>query len=426
MANGDGSIIAKGRGVWEVQVSFGRNPVTGRYERATRTVHGTKKDAVKVRDELRRQHDSGVKVDGAKMLFKDLASAWLAARRVSGAVGNDTVRGNERILEHLCMTFGGRRICDITPAAVEGYYAALKTGEASISGKPLSGSRILQYHRCFRQVMQRAVEHDYLVRNPCDRAAKPSVGRSDRRSLCAGDGYRLKCVIDDEFDRACAEYADKERAALISGRTDTRRYSRGLAEISCVILVRIALATGMRRGEIIALTWQDVDLKRGELKITRSRTSRGEIKEPKTAAGTRCIAIDAHTVGMLSTWKAFEMDALRNIGVEAEIAIMPVCCSGTGDYLDANHLGRWWRRWREDNGFSGLKLHELRHTQATQLLGHGVDIKTVQARLGHAKASITLDMYSHALPENDRKAADLFETILDAEAGKVVEIKAAS
>lgn len=72
---------------------------------------------------------------------------------------------------------------------------------------------------------------------------------------------------------------------------------------------------------------------------------------------------------------------------------------------------------RKDNDFASLKFHELRHTQATQLLANGVDVKTVQTRLGHANASITLNWYAHSVPENDRRAAqiigDLFGKIED-------------
>ena len=71
-----------------------------------------------------------------------------------------------------------------------------------------------------------------------------------------------------------------------------------------------------------------------------------------------------------------------------------------------------WRAWRKEHGFEGLKFHELRHTRATQLLANGVDVKTVQTRLGHTSASITLGWYAHAIPEKDHEAADLLGAIL--------------
>ena len=78
-----------------------------------------------------------------------------------------------------------------------------------------------------------------------------------------------------------------------------------------------------------------------------------------------------------------------------------------GGWFDLHNFETWWRRFRKENGFEGLKFHELRHTQATQLLAQGVDVKTVQTRMGHSNASLTLNWYAHAMPQNDRKAADM-------------------
>ncbi|MEG0015188.1 MAG: tyrosine-type recombinase/integrase [Gordonibacter sp.] len=85
------------------------------------------------------------------------------------------------------------------------------------------------------------------------------------------------------------------------------------------------------------------------------------------------------------------------------------------------------RLWRTERGFEGLKFHELRHTQATHLLASGVDVKTVQERLGHASAMMTLDQNSHAIPENDRKAADLIGELflMRSKATPIVEVKTA-
>ena len=75
--------------------------------------------------------------------------------------------------------------------------------------------------------------------------------------------------------------------------------------------------------------------------------------------------------------------------------------------MNLSNFERWWREFRKEAGFEGLRFHELRHTQATQLLANGVDLKTVQDRMGHANGAITLNWYAHAVPENDEKAAQL-------------------
>ena len=183
-----------------------------------------------------------------------------------------------------------------------------------------------------------------------------------------------------------------------------------LSAIGNVIAVRIGLATGMRRGEILALTWDHIDLDGAMIQVEKSITVYGEVKDPKSEAGKRALNIDADTVEHLRTWKAFQASELDKICIE-QTDTTPVCRSDKGEYVNPTNFSRWWRGFAESSGFAGLKFHELRHTQASQLIANGVDIKTVQGRLGHASASLTMNQYAHALPENDRKAAELIGTL---------------
>ena len=112
------------------------------------------------------------------------------------------------------------------------------------------------------------------------------------------------------------------------------------------------------------------------------------------------IAIDPITVESLRTWKQFQADALAILELK-QSKDTPVCCSDKGGFLNPTNYSRWWRAFAEAHGFKGLKLHELRHTQATQLVANGVDMKTVQYRLGHSSATLTMNLYAQALPEND-------------------------
>ena len=108
----------------------------------------------------------------------------------------------------------------------------------------------------------------------------------------------------------------------------------------------------------------------------------------------------------------------------------PVCCSDKPECLRLTNFSRWWRSFFADNGFCGLKFHELRHTQATQLIANGVDIKTVQNRLGHASPTLTMTFYAHALPENNQRAAaligSLFSQAAQADGEENKQLRAAS
>ena len=132
----------------------------------------------------------------------------------------------------------------------------------------------------------------------------------------------------------------------------------------------------------------------------------------------RSLFVDQDTLAHLAMWKKFQANALARIGMKedgvpllAQTDATPVCCTDTGSWLDPANLGRWWNRYRKEIGLPDFRMYELRHTQATMLLGNGVDVKTVQTRLGHSTSALTLDQYAHAIPANDKAAADLMGSI---------------
>ena len=429
MAKGDGGIYpVKGKNgkpipnLWRVRIYYGCDPCTGKYKHKTVNVHGTKADARKMRDAMRKRREEGATIDGAKMRFSQPADEWLGLRMLDESLAESTKREDAAKVRLLKERFGKKIIGSITPAMVERYYSDLKNGKAAPSGKPLAGVSVDKYHRRLSQIFDRAVNLDYIVRNPCARATKPKCAPPNRNALDAQDAQRLLAFLDEEEAELYAAYKDKEGRAVMGWAAAGRSYLRGFNDIGRRVFVRIVLATGMRRGEVLALTWADVDLKGGALHVRHSLTARRELKAPKTKAGVRTIALDGDTLERLRKWRAFSVRALRDLSMRVEVKALPVICSAVGEFSDPNRVSQWWTQWREEHGFHGLKVHELRHTHATQLIANGVDFKTVQARLGHSKASITLDMYTHAQPENDRKAAELFGGILH---GKVIPLRGA-
>lgn len=157
---------------------------------------------------------------------------------------------------------------------------------------------------------------------------------------------------------------------------------------------------------MFALTCGGVGLDAATIHVGHYVTNRDNVKVPKTDAGVRTIAINPFTVERLALWKKRQAAELAKICVRQTDGT-PVCCSDTGGWYRIDNFEHWWGVWRDEHGFEGLKFHELRHAQATMLLANGVDVKTVQTRLGHANAGITLDWYAHAIPGNDHAAADM-------------------
>lgn len=420
MAYGDGSITQRGKGVWEVAVSFGKDPATGKYRRATKTVHGTKRDAAKVRDQIRHEQESGIKADGRKVTFSEFADEWTEARRTEGRASEKTIRDDRVRLQHLEKVIGDVPLAEIDARTAE---AAL----AKVKNAGLGATSMHKLCQHFKSVMRKAQDYDLILRNPCDRIKPPRLPEPDRRAMDAEQVSRFAACLNREEAEAFRECESKESRQTERGNLFGRSAVRGLSKIGGIELVRIAMATGMRRGELIGLEWGAVNLKKGTVNVVKALKSDGTIGKPKTKSGIRTIHVDGATIGHLAWWKQRQAVLLRTIGIK-QGKETPVCCSDVGGVLDTYNFGRWWRAFREQNGFEGWRLHELRHTQATQLLANGADVKTVQTRLGHASASITLNFYAHAVPGNDEKAADLMGEIMAGKQGhepRILEFKTA-
>ncbi|MBT1191311.1 tyrosine-type recombinase/integrase [Rhodococcoides kroppenstedtii] len=170
--------------------------------------------------------------------------------------------------------------------------------------------------------------------------------------------------------------------------------------------------TGTRRSEALAVMWRDVDLDKGRVTIRRAldTTQRDVVKLTKSG-GARVIDLDAGTTAILRTWR-------RTLGgLSIERAKPDAFVFGTvreGRPRSPNDVSRSWRR-RNDaaraelgaDAVPAIRLHDLRHTHASLLLALGVPVKVVSERLGHASATITLDVYSHVMPGQGRAAADM-------------------
>lgn len=405
MAYGDGSIIQVSKGIWKVRVDLGKDRITGKRRIVSRNVRGTKADARKVRDQIRKEHESGVKVDAAKVTLSEFIEIWADARRMAGKASESTINRDVSKLKHVERYIGHVPIGEIDAATIERVYSLIRE-EAG-----LGGTSMHNIHVQLKSVFRKAVDYDLILRNPCDRVDAPSKDEPERRSLDMVECMRFAKAIDKaEREEISLLLAKEKRMARIT-KTDTRVLVRNLSKLSCIQACRIAQATGMRKGEVLALEWGSVNLKRGTISVVQSRTQSGEIKPPKTKAGVRVVHIDNATCAALSRWRDIQRECIASLGIELGDST-PVCCSDKGAYIDSANFERFWRKLKSEWGFEGLKFHELRHTQATQLLANGVDVKTVQTRLGHANPSITLGTYAHAVPENDEAAADLFGSII--------------
>ena len=306
------------------------------------------------------------------MNLEEYLGAWLAHSKAR--VRGKTWDGYEcivrrRIVPHL----GKVPLGELSPLQIQGLYDQLLTARP-----PLSGGTILNAHLLLSHALSQAVRWGYLAANPAMGAQPP---RPKRKELA---------VVDHPF---------AER--ILQAAADTR-YE---------LPVAIAIATGMRRGEILALRWEDIDKDYSVARVRRTllATNAGLVFEPpKTRRSRRAVVLPQFLRPYLKRERASQATRRRGRGWEENDL---VCCRKDGSAINPDTLTSGWAPFLKRRGIPHIRFHDLRHAHATLMLSKGVHPKIVSERLGHASIGITLDTYSHVLPSMQAEAAEAFDEL---------------
>jgi integrase len=192
-------------------------------------------------------------------------------------------------------------------------------------------------------------------------------------------------------------------------------------------MLMLAALTGMRRGELCALRWSDVDLDAHTIHVARSVVvvPNGLAEKSTKTDRSRSVALDPVGVAVLRQHHAYTAQLIHEAGKELSqnAFVFSHYVDGTTPFRPDN-VTSFFIRVRNEIGAPHVRLHDLRHFTATQLIGAGVDVRTVAGRLGHSDPSVTLRVYSHALEERDRAAAVVIGGILDPSVRREVEVAA--
>ncbi len=240
-------------------------------------------------------------------------------------------------------------------------------------------------HVTLHEALGQAVKWHMIPRSICGAVNAPRPAPEEMRTLCAEETQRLLKVA----------HGDRLEALYV-----------------------LAVHTGMRQGELLALEWQDVDLEAGTVQVRRTLTKSGTsllLGEPKTAKGRRKIKLTARaTAALRAHRKRLLEERMKRAGLWQDQGL--VFASESGTLINPTNLRkRSFASLLERAGVSKIRFHDLRHTCATLLLGRGVHAKFVQELLGHANIAITLDTYSHVLPGMGDQTARAMEDALDKE-----------
>lgn len=293
----------------------------------------------------------------------DYLKIWLADYAKLNVTGKTYERYERIVDQNIVPHLGHLKLGEIKPLQIQSFYSMLLR-EGRQNGGGLSPLTVQHVHRLLRKALHQAVRWEILDRNPADGADSPRVPRKEMHALDR-DGL----------------------SRLLTALQGTKLY----------LPVLLAATTGMRRGEIMALRWSDVDLDAGMLRVARSlqQTRAGlEFKEPKSLRGRRNIKLANATIDALKARRT-ELDT----GADGLVV-----CRPNGTPWPPDQLSAEFHRAAHAKGFT-IRFHDLRHTHASNLLRDGVPVNVVSQRLGHAEPAITLNVYSHVLPGMQEEAA---------------------
>ncbi len=250
---------------------------------------------------------------------------------------------------------------------------------SSLLSKGLTPKTVRNINSVIHSALVQAVAWDLMPRNPADAVRLPKSKPPEMK------------VLTPEQVRTLLRTAGETRYGPI---------------------LTLAVATGMRQGELLGLQWKDIDLEAGRLHVRRQLGRDRQFTEPKSGKGKRSIALPEVAISTLRKHHLIQSEERRLLGPEYEDHDL-VFCTHSGRPLPYTTLAHSFKRLLVRAGLPDVRFHDLRHTAATFLLLQGVHPKVVQERLGHSQISITLDTYSHLLPSMDRAAADGLNALLD-------------
>jgi integrase len=364
--NGEGSIFKRANGRWYSALTyrddFGevkRREVSGRTQAEVRA---------KLR-ELRERVEAGAPVKDAWITM----AAWLEDWTTKALPASDRKQATIDLYatiarSHLVPKLGSLPLDRLRPSDVEALVLAKRRAG-------LSASSVRTIYAVLRAALDVAVRDGLIQRNPAALVKRPAVERKDAGYLSAQQAEALlEAVRGDRLEA----------------------------------LYRVMLATGLRRGEALALHWRDVDLDAAVVRVrwTLSRTSAGlELGEPKTEKSRRTVPLPVPAVETLRAHRkrqAAEQLAAGSLWQASGL----VFTSEIGTPLEPRNVLRRFEALAERAGLRGVHLHTLRHSAASFLLAAGTHTKVVQEHLGHSSYAITADIYSHVAPAQQREAAD--------------------
>lgn len=377
--------LKNGKYSWQIIVEADIDPITGKRNRIYKTIKGgTKKQAEKIMIQMINELHEGTFIAEISQTYGQFLEEWLNTYIIPMKSPTTTKRYVEQVEKYIVPALGKKKLQDLKAIDIQKFYNSLAE-KSPLSDNPLSSKSIKNIHMNILASLGQAVKLDLIKKNPAHYVEVPKTKK-----------YQAEV------------YTPKEVQILLENVIDTDM------ELPIALLVGL----GLRRGEVLALRWKDVDLEKGKVCIRRNmvRVNKEIIfKDPKTETSNREIELPSTLLKLLQVERKRYLTNKLKMGEQFEDNDLVVCWDD-GKCIYPDTLSQKFRRLIERIGLKHIRLHDLRHTNATLMLEYGVNIKVAQQRLGHASISTTMDIYSHVTEKVEKEAADkldkgIFETL---------------
>jgi integrase len=364
-----GHLRRRGEHSWEIKFDLGRDPVTVKRQTRYHSFKGTKRDAQAELTRLLSEAQKGIYVDASKETVASFLDRWDRDWAASNVSAKTLERYQQLIKNQVRPHIGQLPVQKLQPVHLTELYARLIRGG-------LSARTVGHVHRVLHRAFGHAAKWRLIQQNVVSLVEPPRVVSSE-----------IEILTEEQIQTLL-------------------RKLRGRAMYPLAV---VGLGTGMRRGELCALRWQDVDLDAAKLRVERSleQTRAGGLrfKSPKTKYGRRTISLAPSIVSELRThWKAQQEQRLA-LGLGK--APIP---TWEGEARRPDGLTKEFTELMREIGTKST-LHALRHTHASQLIAAGIDVLTISRRLGHGSPAITLGVYGHLFSNTDDRAAQAVEPV---------------
>ncbi len=378
-AAGEGSVHKRKQGGWQGSIAVGI--VGGRRKR--KTVYGaTQREVLDKLAAIRRTLDAGLPVGTSRpMTLGDYLQAWLRDTLPTVVRASTAESYASLTRQHIIPGLGHHRLDKLTAVHIRAFLKDKSTETSPRTKRPLS-PRTLQYlHAVLRLALEQARRDDLVVRNVAGLVAGPKVQRAEIAPLTPEEAGRL-------FAQAATD------------------------RLSPLWLLVTAL--GLRRGEALALRWEDVNLDRGHLQVKATVQRVGgklvRAEMPKTKSSRRALPLPAVVVEALRAHRAAQVQERLASAVWIDDAL--VFTTGIGTPLEPRNVLRSFHALCDRAQVRRVRIHDLRHAAASFMLLQGVDMRVVMGTLGHSRLATTSDLYTHLLEPVQRAAADRMDDLL--------------